>query len=166
MKFVGFGYDVEARVTITSVQLLNMLECAKSHYDSACVEAGQPGPRGFLWGWRNRLLDHDAPHVGDALVAEGEVDVTTRKLDLLLKILESPLATYGLYALVSKAYHVLEAEWVRLNAVQSAQNRLDADEVLAVRCGECKTEFSGPGCVDTLVRHRIAEHVRKEAAAS
>lgn len=163
MKFVSFGYEVEARVTVTRDQLLNMLECAKSHYDRACVEAGEP--RGFLWGWRNQMLDWKTLGDGDKLLDETNVDVTTRQLDLLLKILESPSSTPGLHASVGEVYDVLSSESKRVNDLQAAQNRLKADEVLAVRCGVCKVTFDGPDCVVTLIRHRVAEHVRKGAPA-
>lgn len=166
MKFVSFGYEVEARVTITRDQLLNMLKCAKTHYDAACVAAGELGPRGFLWGWRTQMLDWKTLGDGDTLLPEVEVDVTTRQLDLLLKILESPSSTPGLHKSVGEVYDVLASESKRVNDLQAAQNRLKADEVLAVRCGECETQFGGPDCVTTLIRHRIAEHVRKREAAT
>jgi len=165
VKFVSFGYEVEARITITSDELLNMLECARSHYDFACREAGQPGGRGFLWSWKNQMLDLEAQPIGDALRPEENVDVTARQLDLLLKILESPAATNGLYRSVSDVYNVLANERNRVGDLQAAQSRLGADEVVAVRCGECGVTFNGFECVTKLVRHRIAEHVRKGAVA-
>lgn len=170
MKLEAFSYEVEGKVCVTKAELTNMIRCAETHYDATCRSAALPGPRAFLNGMRNSMRSPGSDaHVDFEAAAEADTStdwLTTRQLDLLLKILESPSAMPGLHMKVREVYKAVAAEGGRVNAVAIGENRLKADELLGVRCGVCGQEFSGPGqdgegCAVTLIRHRIAEHVRR-----
>lgn len=171
MKLEAFSYEVEGKVVVTKAELANMIRCAEGHYDATCRSTAIPGPRAFLNGMRNSLRSPGSDeHVDFEKASESDVatdHLTTRQLDLLLKILESPAAAPGLHQKVYEVYRAVAAESGRANAVAIGENRLKADELLAVRCGVCGQEFSGPGpsgegCAVALIRHRIAEHVRRD----
>lgn len=165
MKLEAFSYEVEGKVRVTRAELENMILCAEGHYDVACRAAAKPGPGGFL----NRMLNNMTAWAEDPPRRRDDVTdhLTKRELDLLLKILESPSAMPQLYLEVNKVYNAISAECGRVNAVAIGENRLKVDELLGVRCGVCGQEFTGPGpdgegCAVTLIRHKIAEHVRRD----
>lgn len=170
MRLEAFNYEVEGKVVVTKAELQNMIRCAETHYDATCRSTAIPGPRAFLNGMRNSMRSPGSDaHVDFETAAESDTStdwLTTRQLDLLLKILESPAALPELYWKVHEVYKAVVAEGGRVNAVAIGENRLKADELLGVRCGVCGQEFSGPGpsgesCAVTLIRHRISEHVRR-----
>lgn len=90
MERKEFTYKVGAVVHATVEELDNMIECSRTHYDWTCKTAsavgGEDGAKlsGFLTVWKEFHLE------------DGH-ELSSRELDLLCKILESPSAKPGLY---------------------------------------------------------------------
>lgn len=115
-----FEYEVSARVEYTLDDALFLRARAREHYDAACMEAAEPGPRGIIHGMINV-----------ATVFKPEAGAPWRwftfsELDLLCKILE-PAVSYRrgyeeqasrLFFAMKRIMIELRAEWERLNPEQ------------------------------------------------
>jgi len=79
MRFDGYRYEVEARLTLTKAEVNELREMAAAHYDGKCkAEAAQGG---FLYGWSMRAADLEDDQTIDVIV-------TWAMADRLCKILE------------------------------------------------------------------------------
>jgi len=67
---------VHADVHFTRLEIHQLLDLSKKHYDGRCKAASQHG--GILYGWNNRLGNE----------AGVDIDVEWKQLDLLCKIAE------------------------------------------------------------------------------
>lgn len=102
-----FTYKVGAVVRVTAEELENMLECSRTHYDWKCrqasAECGVNGAdrSGFLTVWK--LFDLEEGH-----------ELSSYELDLLCKIMESPVADHDLYVRFREILREINDRWCEL----------------------------------------------------
>lgn len=103
-KLVGFEYEVRVSVELPESDVDFLIDLSGRHYDSACRSIGAPGPDAFLNGMKARASDG---------VASGSL--TSRQLNLVLKVLELPHSRPDLVADFVRLFRDIEEESERLS---------------------------------------------------
>jgi hypothetical protein len=82
MELDSLVFIAKAEVILTLDEVQALMDLAATHYDGACIAAGQHG--GFIYGWYNLVTFSSANQ------RKVPVRVTWDQFDLVAKILEQP----------------------------------------------------------------------------
>jgi hypothetical protein len=105
LKVGEFEIIPKMEITLSKEEIENLYRCAEAHYDRVCRNQARPG--GFLFALYNIVT-----HCGQAWESHF---FTSRELNLLCKITESPLCDPSIFIPVRAALNALELKYRDLN---------------------------------------------------